>query len=248
MLRTALTIAEDAFGLLVCEPAPLAFDARPVAGLPDRMMVLDELRDRLRAGAGTDCVDAVWRRLARHARDDGPAWVVGAVGVAAPGLTRMASRLSAGRRALADDIDAELLAGFLQALRTADLAAPRVWLRLCWAAWRAGLTARTVPELLELPAEVPVDVATAAGTPGRPYGHPDLILRRAVHAGVLSSEQAELIGRTRLGDVLIEQVAAECGDTAPVVRMRRKRAERRLLAALNRGDLSMPRTPAPAPR
>jgi hypothetical protein len=74
-----------------------------------------------------------------------------------------------------------------------------VWLRLCWAAWRAGFAARRTDELLELPPDVPV----GSRTPHRPYGHPDLVLGRAVAAGITDT-QAELISSTRLGDVLIE--------------------------------------------
>jgi hypothetical protein len=93
----------------------------------------------------------------------------------------------------------------LHTLRTDDLQAPRIWLRLCWAAWRAGLKARRDDDLLELPPDVPV----GSRTPYRPYGHPDLVLGRAVAAGIVTDDQAELISSTRLGDVLIEQIAAE---------------------------------------
>jgi hypothetical protein len=237
-MRTALTVAEQAFGLLVCQPAPLAFDGRPIAGLPDRHLPLDELRELLLASkVDPDTSDAVWRQLAHQAREWGPAWVVGAVGVALPGLTRLAARLSNGYAKLADDIDSELLAGFLTALRADDLQAPRVWLRLCWAAWRAGYKARHVEDLLELPLDLPV----GSRTPRRPYGHPDLILGRAVAAKIITQAQADLIASTRLGDVLIEQIAAECGVPGSVIRMRRKRAERTLLTALQRGDLAVPR-------
>jgi hypothetical protein len=237
-MRTALTEANMAFKYLVCQPAPLAFDGRPIDGLPDRMLPLDELRDlMLTPGLSADTRDAVWCQLIRHARDWDPKWVVGAVGIAIPGLTRLAARLSTGFAKIADDIDSEILAGFLHALRTDDLTAPRIWLRLCWAAWRAGYKARRIDDLLELPADLP----TGWRTPHRPYGHPDLILGRAVAARVITQAQADLIGSTRLGDVLIEQIAAECGVDGSVVRMRRKRAEHRLMTALRRGDLAVPR-------
>lgn len=236
MRRTALTVAEDAFRLLVCEPAPLAFDGRPIAGLPDRHIPLDELRTLLRERTmSPDTSDAIWRQLAHQARHWGPAWTVGAVGVALPGLTHLASRLSKGEFAkLADDIDSELLAAFLHSLRSDDLQAPRIWLRLCWAAWRAGVKARRSDNLLELPPDVPV----GSRTPYRPYGHPDLVLGRAVAAGIITEAQAELIAATRLGDVLIEQIAAECGQPSAVMRMRRKRAERKIVNALKQGQVS----------
>jgi hypothetical protein len=233
-MRTALTQADAHFALLVCQPAPLAFDARAITGLPGRIFPLDQLRDLLVAGVPTPVQDAVWRQLAVAARGWGPAWVVGAVGVAAPGLSRMATRLSHGLPGQAEDIDSEILAGFLHALRTEDIDRPRLWLRLCWAAWRAGHTARKVDHVAELPTDLP----TGGATPRRPYGHPDLILGRAVAAGVITAAQADLIGATRLGDVLVEQIAAEHAVPAATIRMRRKRAERTLVRALARGDLS----------
>jgi hypothetical protein len=207
------------------------------------MLPLDELRQLLVAGVPVETSDAAWRQLAHHARCWGPAWVVGAVGVAIPGLTRMAARLSYGAPELAEDIDSEMLAGFLQALRVGPIDPPRIWLRLCWAAWRAGLSARRNDTTVELPADLP----TGGSAPRRPYGHPDLILGRAVVAGIITRAQADLIGATRLGDVLVEQIAAEQGVCPSVIRMRRKRAERRLVRALAHGELSG-RSSVPEPR
>jgi hypothetical protein len=199
------------------------------------MLPLDELRDLLLAGVAVETSDAVWQQLAHHARHWGPAWVVGAAGVAIPGLTRMAAHLSHGVPELAEDIDSELLAGFLHALRIDPLDPPRIWLRLCWAAWRSGLTARRSDTTVELPADLP----TGSSTPRRPYGHPDLILGRAVAAGIITQRQADLIGETRLGDVLVEQIAAEQGVSSSVIRMRRKRAERVLVKVLTHGDVTL---------
>jgi hypothetical protein len=230
---SALAAAETAFWWLTCQPAPLALDARAVPGLPDRTLPLDELRGLLVAGRhGPDTTDPLWRQLAHHARDWGPQWVVGAVGVALPGLTRMAARISRGHPRHTDDVDSEVLAGFLDALRSAPLDPPRLWLRLCWAAWRAGVRAVRGDQADELPPDLP----TGSRTPTRPYGHPDLILGRAAAAGIITGAQAELIGATRLGGVLIEQLAAEAGVSAPVLRMRRRRAERRLVSAMMLGE------------
>lgn len=194
----------------------------------------------LAPGLSAETSDAVWRQLIHHARQPDAKWMVGAVGVAVPGLTRMAARLSQGYARLADDIDSEVLAGFLHALRTDKLTKPRIWLRLCWAAWRAGFAVRQIDDTLELPPDLP----TGSRTPRRPYGHPDLVLGRAVAAGVITQAQADLIASTRLGDVLVEQIAAEYGVPGSVIRMRRKRAERKLLGALQRGDLAVTRRAA----
>src|SRR4051812_19393136 len=234
---TALTSAEKAFELLTCEPAPLVFDARPVPGLPDTTMPLDRLRPLLvYERYDSDTTDVLWRQLARHAREWGPAWVVGAIGVALPALTHLAAKISSGRPRLADDIDSEVLTGFLAALRTADLDKPRLWLRMCWTAWRAGAAVIKDQEGEELP----LDLSSGSRTPRMPYGHPDLLLGRAAAAGLITGEAAELISATRFGDALIEQLAAEQGTTAPALRMRRRRAERIVAAAVTRGDLSGP--------
>lgn len=232
---SALTSAETAFAWLTCEPAPLVFDARPVPGLPNRTMPLNELRDLLIGSAHyVETTDALWRQLATHAREWGPAWVVGAVGVALPGLTRMAVRITRAYPRHADDIDSELLTGFLDALRHAPLEPPRVWLRLCWSAWRAGVSAAKDEPAEELPADLP----TGSRSPTLPYGHPELILGRAAAAGIITAEQAELIAGTRFGDTLIEQVATELGVPAPALRMRRRRAELRVAKAVLAGSLA----------
>ena len=232
---TALTTAESAFELLTCEPAPLAFDARPVPGLPDATLPLNELRVLLMYERyDSDTTDILWRQLASHAREWGPAWVVGAIGVALPALTHLAAKISRGQAWLADDIDSEILAAFLHALRTIDLNAPRLWLRMCWTAWRAGTAVVKADDGEELPLDLP----SGSRTPRMPYGHPDLLLGRAAAAGLITKAAAELISATRFGDALIEQLAAEQGTTAPALRMRRRRAERAVAAAVARGDLS----------
>jgi hypothetical protein len=116
--------------------------------------------------------------------------------MAVPGLRAMATRLSAGRSGLAEDIDSAVVTGFVASLRGEDLDGPRLWLRLMWSAWRAGHLAARVHET----AELPIDLPTGSSTPRAPYGHPDLLLGRAVAIGVLTGDEAELIGETRLDD------------------------------------------------
>ncbi|WP_341716579.1 hypothetical protein QQG74_21610 [Micromonospora sp. FIMYZ51] len=234
---TALATAEKAFELLTCEPAPLVFDARPVPGLPDTTMPLDKLRQLLMFERyDSTTTDELWRQLAHHAREWGPAWVVGAIGVAVPALTHLAAKISRGYARHADDVDSEVLAGFLQALRTADLAPPRLWLRLCWAAYRAGVAVIKADDAEELPP----DLSSGSRSPRMPYGHPDLLLGRAAATGLITTDAAELISATRFGDALIEHLAAEQGVTASALRMRRRRAEHIVATAITRGDLSSP--------
>ena len=70
-----------------------------------------------------------------------PAWVVGLVGVAMPGLRRAAASLAATYRGDPADLQTEILTGFLAAVRALDpddLDRVPLASRLCWAAWRAG--------------------------------------------------------------------------------------------------------------
>ena len=227
----ALAAAERAFQFLTVPPAPLALDGRALGhGLPGRHIPLDELRRLLVHDPDTTFAakDAAWHQLVDHARGWGPSWVVATVGMALPALTTMARRLCAGHGDQVDDIESELLAGFLDALRHKDLSGAAPYARMCWAGWRAALLVRKNIATEEMP-EV---FDPASRLPTRPYGHPDLILGRAVHAGVINADQAELISATRLGRVLVEDLAAGAGVDASVMRMRRRRAELAVVRAL----------------
>jgi len=63
-------------------------------------------------------------------------------------------------------------------------------------------------------------------------GDVDALLARAVTAGAISEEEAELIARTRIDDVPLPALAREAGLPYPTLKMRRIRAERRLLLFL----------------
>jgi hypothetical protein len=61
--------------------------------------------------------------------------------------------------------------------------------------------------------------------PARPPGHSDLVLAQAVHAGVVSRVDAELIAVTRVEKVPLRQFAACWGTGYEALRKRRYRAE-----------------------
>jgi hypothetical protein len=68
-----LDAADRAFNLLVQPPTHVGFDGRSFAGLPDRILPLDELRTLLLARqTSVEIRDAVWRELVTRARRDGP--------------------------------------------------------------------------------------------------------------------------------------------------------------------------------
>lgn len=230
-----LLVAERAFALLVSGPAPLAVDGRLVGhGLPARPIALDELRAvLLHPATGLAARDTAWRLLVGRARTQGPAWVVGTVGVALPALRASAARLyrSTGH----DDVQAELLAGFVGALRDADLAPARVCARLCNAAYVA---ARAAVRAEDAERAGRVDTVTGPARPPVPWGHPDLVLARAVKTGVLTAHDAQVIGVTRLEDVTLAEYASRTGASYEAVKHCRARAEKRLVAAIRAGSLS----------
>src|SRR2546429_575858 len=75
------------------------------------------------------------------------------------------------------------------------------------------------------------------GLPVLPWDHPDLVLARAVAAGVLEPEEAALIGATRLGKATLAQAGRPLDmDPAQAGAWRRK-AELRLRDAVHAGEL-----------
>jgi hypothetical protein len=230
-----LDAAQRGFDLLVMPPAPLGFDGRQVDGCPPRLLPLDELkRWLLRRGTPARVRDVVWRELVVRARREGPAWMVAAVGVAMPGLRAMAGRLAAGYAGDTDDVDAELLAGFVRKLRELDVEAPKVLLRLLWAAERAGRKVRYAQVSTE-----PLEFEPAGPRmPLLPWGHPDLVLASAVRAAVIDTDEAAMIAATRLEGVPVEVAATWWGIAPQLASQWRKVAEGRLVEAIRAGELS----------
>lgn len=232
-----LGAVEAAFQLLADGPRPLVFHTAGLGCEPaGREIPVTELRTvLLRSGLGREEQDIIWRELVRLARAGDPAWTVACAGLALPGLRRIAGGLTRGYEGDRDDIDAEILAGFVAALGTIDLGWTRIAFRLLTRARRAGIRARRANRVLGRPlmdTDRPV-VATASG-------HPDQVLQAAVVRGVITAEEAEVIGETRLGDAGVRELAVRLGVEYKTLLQRRRRAERRLAAAITRGDLAEP--------
>ena len=236
-----LDSADAAFRTLTTGPGPLALNpGRLAAGLPDRQVPLDELKALLlHPGTSAASRNKVWAELVRRARTAGPSWVIGLAGVAMPGLRRAAAATGRAYRGDPFDLQAEVLAGFLTALRGLDLDdLDQVPLasRLYWAAYRAG----------QAHAYADAGYATrrrdlsesSCDAPAMPWGHPDFVLAAAVRHGILTREQAELIGRSRLERVPLARIAAELNVSHAALCHRRKRAETLLTAAIRDGCLS----------
>ena len=124
-------------------PAALVFDGRGLPGLPQRLMPLDDLRAALiHDGTPRWARDAIWGEVVTRARRDGPHGCSPRSALALPGLRRRAGRLALGWHGETADLDAELLAGFLERLTTIDLDAPNICARLIDAGARAVRRAR----------------------------------------------------------------------------------------------------------
>ncbi|MFC7730688.1 RNA polymerase sigma factor [Actinomadura keratinilytica] len=229
----ALAIADRTFHLLIAGPCPPAIDGRKVGhGLPARAIDLGELRTRLLDRAASDALkDAAWAELVWLARTGDPAWVVGCVGVALPGLKNIAGRVIRTSPArLADDIVSELLTEFVAQLARIDTGRPRIAARLLlWArkgAFRArGREARHVPcDPEEMPAGPAGCDADAVG-----------VVVEAVRQEIISPAAASLIIATRLDGMSVQDFARERGVPADRLYKRRRAAEARLGAALRDG-------------
>lgn len=225
-----LDAARVAFAWLVAGPRPVAVDGRAFEHLPDREIPVDELRDLLlRRSCPRRVWDQVWQHVITRSRGEGETWTLVAVGLALPMLTPMASRLTSRYANDPADIHAEVLQGFLDALLTIDLAAPRIANRLRWAAYRAGHRALTAA----LDGPTPTEPGVAPATPRPPAGHPDLVLARAVDVGVLTRTESAVISQTRLGRIRLNEWATRHQITSWVAYKTRRRAEYRLAAWLS---------------
>lgn len=224
-----LDSAEKAFEWLVTGPDPLWVDGRFFPGLPRRRVPLDELRGLLLdTRLPLPAVDLIWMHLVTRSRDEGGAWTVACVGVALPALFAITLKLSARFADDHHDLHAAVLTGFLSELASMNLARPWILWRLRCAALRAGHV--FIRDALERPA--PTDEDFHSSEPTRPWGHPDLVLARAVAEGAITSDEAELIGATRLEDYTLEAAAADTGISVTALHRARAHAEQRLLTWL----------------
>jgi hypothetical protein len=145
--------------------------------------------------------------------------------MALPALSGVARWLGARFPGDPFDVHAEVLTGFLDGLAEVDLARPHVLPRLRWAAYRQGYAALT--EALDAP--MPMAVGFRSAPPNPPWGHPDLVLAKAVRAGVLTTTEADLIGATRLEEEPVAGWAVRQRMMPAAAYKARRRAETRLV-------------------
>lgn len=233
--RGGFDVVDAEFAVLL-DSGVLVVDPPQSAEFPAEGRVpLSQARELMLAGNAADgFADVIWRQLVLHAREQGGVWVTAALGMALPGLRRVARRARPRWRGTPDDLESELLTGFLDRLHTVDVKAPRICGRLIDAAIRAVGRA----EAAETVGLLPHALMVGSSVPGLPWGHPDWVLAQAVVAAVLAREEALLIGATRLGGVSLAKAAADCGIPVTAARRWRRAAELRLCKAIKAGELA----------
>ncbi len=222
---------ETAFHLLAAGPDPLGVDGREIGGrLPARHLDVTELRNRLlHPSCDYATRDRAIRLLAERAQQRGSAWVVALAGTLLPGLRRRLAPWVGACPSLAADVEAEALAGLLEAIFDTRLDREKLASCLIWTA--VGRGKRLLHNELALQARhLP---ASCSAEPPRPWGHPDFVLAKAVQAGVINADDAELIGETRLNRISVRTYADTHDLPFDATRQRRLRAERRLVAWLS---------------
>ncbi|GAA2213288.1 hypothetical protein GCM10009850_087500 [Nonomuraea monospora] len=238
-----LDVAERAFDLLMRGPEPLSVDgARLGHGLPARPIPLSELREMLlHPSCSRATRDHVWRHLIDEARNRRGAWMVAAVTLAIPMLRRLISTLAGAipaERIDREDLEAEVLTAYLEALYEVNLAWSHPLLRLSrltrLAVFRAHATSQ--PSLLADP-----DLTDRADggqqSLAYPAGHPDQLLDQAVAQGIISAAEVQLIVCTRLEGMPLSAYCRRDGLLYCTAIKRRQRAETAVYQALQRGDL-----------
>jgi len=132
-----------------------------------------------------------------------------------------------------DDLESAVAEGFVTALYKTDLDDHALCARLIDGGRKAG--AKQVFKDADLDGAAWSPFASRAPQP--PWGHPDFVLVAAVGAGVLTLDEARLIGVTRLEHVPVKDYADWLGERPNTVVARRLRAENRLTAAITAGEM-----------
>ena len=203
-------------------------DAAPAGTAETGEVTVAEVRAILTA-TGTqvpDTVrDAVWAELVRRCRQQPGVWTVAAAGMALPALRKLAAGFARSYDGPIEDLDADILTGFLEQLAVVDTGKQGIFPDLWWAARRAG--SRTSAAEIDFMRHA---AGYASAPPPAPCGHEDLVLARAQRHGVITAEDAELIGMTRLDGMSLAEAAQALGASKNAVKIRRQRAEARLVA------------------
>jgi hypothetical protein len=220
---------ESAFRDLALDPCGVALDGSTLGGwLPIPALGLHAMRDLLLKPPHPDAIPSIWRELVSRARhsEDPELWHVIVLGALNPGLRGICrrARLDPSHQ---DDLQAELVTQVLDRFSSLQPEDPRLAGELYWSARRAG--SRFQRSVIEAEQRLaPFDsVSDRAVPPGG--GHPDAALASLCANAVITEDEADLIGRTRLEGEPLAEAAGRLGITYAACRKRRRRAEHRIV-------------------
>lgn len=193
--------------------------------------------------------DAMWAELTRLCQERGGDWHLTAIWMMLPALRKAVWRRQRTGMELTET-EAEAVAGFIEAISAADPQRARLGSHLWWQTYRhlAKVAAR---ERTAIPVADTEMIQSRQEDPMRPKD----LLADAVHEGVLTVPEADLISRTRLEGERLGAVAQQLGLRYHACRQRRARAEGRLASYVlidgNRHPVlrpmpRRPRCPSPA--
>ncbi|MGY0497473.1 hypothetical protein ACWZHB_03115 [Nocardia sp. FBN12] len=221
----------------------------PDAATASSVRTWEQLRERLWDPAVPIAeIDAIWVWLIERTHNHDQDAMLVCAGLAVPMLSRVAGEYATPGSSSRHDVESEVLTGFLTHLARVPLDRPGVWHRLRWAAYRAMITGANQQQSPAMSAgDIDCDLgplATRARSAIAEPGHPETVLARAVTAGVISADAAELIAASRWEARSLTSLAAERGVSLGKLRKQRRRAERALLAWLTERarDLDSDRT------
>ncbi|MEZ0107938.1 DNA-directed RNA polymerase specialized sigma24 family protein [Catenulispora sp. EB89] len=223
---TALAAASREFDSLVA--LPVLLDGRLFG--EDRDLRLDEVKELLLVRATSPAVrDLIWREIVNNACSGDGIWTTVALGMAVPGLANLARQFARDYVDTSyDDLCAEVVTAFLEALRTVDVDRPAILTRVYWSTYRA-VRRSAYTEVLA------ARTAAAAATEARIVpegGHPDLVLIRLVAENVITEAEASLISAVRLDRRSLGDVSELLGISTNAVLLRLRKAEMRVAAHL----------------
>jgi hypothetical protein len=156
---------------------------------------------------------------------------VGLAGIAMPGLRHAAGSLAAAYRGDPADLQAEVLTGFLAAVRALD---PTIWSPCRWRPGCAGGPGSSMPA--PTPAGLPAATTWPGGAMARTCpGDPDFVLATAVRRG--SSPAAGPLSSAGTGSKAsrCRRSAPRPGSAIPPCTNRRKRTEKAITDAIRSG-------------
>jgi DNA-directed RNA polymerase specialized sigma24 family protein len=180
------------------------------------------------------------RELIRRANapTSGQPWMVAIAWMLLPALRKANGELARGFPGDPADLDAEILAGLINAVRTFGPCGPRIAWHLVDKAQLAArrLRRREARAILGLPPTASRKAlhpawqhpGVAGAQPPEPWNDPAFVLQTAVRASAIRQDEADLLTLTQLEGRTLHEIATDTGIPYTTLRQRHLRARNRL--------------------